>query len=119
MSVMKARRFTALPPVLSIERNSTEGAAALRDFDPVYVADGSFTSEGCAAGLRDMSAMPPIAPELIPPGELTLCARTGREQMQQQRCMPLLDRLAGSHPSWLSTVNILKGKKLLAPGLLG
>jgi hypothetical protein len=27
--------------MLSNERNSTQGTAALRDFDPVYVADGS------------------------------------------------------------------------------
>src|SRR5262249_39144437 len=31
----------SVPPVLSNERNSTQGTVALRDFDPVYVADGS------------------------------------------------------------------------------
>src|SRR5215470_3052643 len=41
-SVMKSRRFTPMSPVLPNERNSTQGTAALRDFDPVYVADGSF-----------------------------------------------------------------------------
>jgi hypothetical protein len=29
-----------VPPVLPNERNSTQGTAALRDFEPVYVADG-------------------------------------------------------------------------------
>jgi hypothetical protein len=41
------------------------------------VREGSFMSEGCAAGLRDMSAMPPIATELVRPDELTRCANNG------------------------------------------
>jgi hypothetical protein len=41
------------------------------------VRSGSFTSPGCASGLRGMSAMPLIAPELMRRGELTRCATSG------------------------------------------
>src|SRR6516225_4389101 len=42
-------------------RGSGQGFAALRDFGPAYRRFGSFASFRRATGLRDMSAIPPIA----------------------------------------------------------
>jgi hypothetical protein len=41
-----------------------------------------------------MSAMPPISPELMRPGELTRSAKSGCEQSQQIN--PLFDHLVGA-----------------------
>src|SRR5262245_59947448 len=48
-------------PSFRSKENSTHGAAALRDFDLVYVADGSLASHRYAHDARGMSAMPPKA----------------------------------------------------------
>jgi hypothetical protein len=69
---------------------------------------GSFASPGGTTGLRCMSAMPPIAHELMRRGELTRRANTGRkfEPRHLQRCAktgcnssnaaPLFDHLVGA-----------------------
>jgi hypothetical protein len=44
-SDMNSRRFTANASRASDVKDSTVGAAALRDFDPAYVGFGSFTSD--------------------------------------------------------------------------
>jgi hypothetical protein len=44
--------------------------------------------------LRAMSAMPPIATELMHRGEMTRCAMRRPEQMQQN---PLLDHVLGEY----------------------
>src|SRR5262245_39927369 len=41
-----------MPPVLPKERNSTHGAAALRDFEPVNVADGSWPRKNSGVRLE-------------------------------------------------------------------
>ena len=53
---MSSRRFTAQCLRASTEKDSTQDAAALRDFRPVYVRFGSLASDLYAAGGRGMSA---------------------------------------------------------------
>jgi hypothetical protein len=51
-----------MPPVLPTERIAhlgPAGGAALRDFEPVYVADGSIATEVAEATPECMSALPP------------------------------------------------------------
>jgi hypothetical protein len=48
-SVMKSRRFTALYLRAPNKRNSIQGTAALRDFELVNVADGSWLCENSSA----------------------------------------------------------------------
>jgi hypothetical protein len=59
--------------------------AALRDFHPAYDRNGSLASDQSRQQLRPMSALPPIATKLVRRNEVTLCARTGCEQLQQSR----------------------------------
>src|SRR5262249_17914761 len=50
-----------VPPVFPNERNSTQGTAALRDFEPVDGSYGPVASHRNAADARAMSALPPKA----------------------------------------------------------
>jgi len=51
--VMNSRRFIAQCLACFRIRNSTQGSAALRDFDPVYVPDGSKASEVIAGQILE------------------------------------------------------------------
>jgi hypothetical protein len=46
----------------------------MRDFNPVYVGSGSFTSDQDSPDFACMSAVPPIATKLVRRNEVTLCA---------------------------------------------
>jgi hypothetical protein len=63
----------------------------MRNFDQAYDRCGSKRVGSNAARGRGMSASPPEATKLMQRRELSRCAITGREQMQQIE--PLFDHL--------------------------
>jgi hypothetical protein len=79
-------------------RYITPSRAALRDFAPVFVGSGSKASDRRARRLRGMSAVPPIALEIVHCSDSTKSA-TSRPEQVQQRAWPklrLLDDLVGA-----------------------
>jgi hypothetical protein len=72
----------------------------LRDFDPVFVGLGSFSSEAIGAGGQSMSAVPPIASQFCAPQGKTPSAKAA---VNSRRCCTtgaalckLLDHLVGA-----------------------
>src|SRR5262245_19682261 len=85
---MNSRRFTAqCLPFLSIKRIAPpklrQETAALQQFGPIYVADGSIATDEVEVTRSRMSASPLKADNLHTISGSPLSAITGREQMQQ------------------------------------
>ena len=61
-------------------QQASRKTAALRDFNPAYVACGSFASYPHAGRARGMSALPLIATNSAAPSEASRCATLGLMQ---------------------------------------
>src|SRR5262245_40590465 len=76
-------RVHAIEGTISRFSEGTNNAFALRNFNAIDVGLGSFTSLWLLRSTVRMSASRPKATESLRSSEMTLSARTGREQMQQ------------------------------------
>src|SRR5262249_31824846 len=72
-----------VPPVLRTKGIAHTGTAALRDFEPVDVADGSKSARASRGAAAAHVRFAPIATRLVRCGSPPLCAISRREQMQQ------------------------------------
>jgi hypothetical protein len=86
--------------------------AALREFGLTYVGSGSFTSHRYGRDSGGMSAIAPIATELVRRNQLTRSAKTGPSASQQR--VLLFDHLVGEGEQlvWKRETERLRGPEI-------
>jgi len=89
--------------------SAPQETAALRNFNPVYVGSGSFSSDRHPPDARGMSASPPIASELWHRSESTRSARSGPAgiRCQSAHWNPMRWLRDGSQSCELAAVNCI------------